>query len=229
MPSLIQGKKEMNHKEVILVNAGSAQVPFLLKRWNEEVFLFTVCLFSETGSHMKPRLILCSCYSSCLFLRHHARQGWVVLWVNICVFVSGPWQVSSSSLCHCCYHYFCWYFVCISQGVQGGSLACIYDCTIYMLPHASSNLWRSEQDVRSVRTGIRSGCGPLCGCWKLSSGALEEQPVLLTSEPSLQPFCLIFEAGSLIETGDSVSFRDLHISASQLWVCRCMPGFLHER
>lgn len=65
--------------------------------------------------------------------------------------------------------------------------------------HASSNLWRSEQDVRSVRTGIRSGCRPLCGSWKLNSGALKEQSVLLTSELSLQPFHLIFEAGSLIK------------------------------
>lgn len=50
----------------------------------------------------------------------------------MCVCVRGPWQVSY--LCHCCYHYFYWYFVCILQGVQGGSFACIYDCAIYMLP-----------------------------------------------------------------------------------------------
>ena len=25
-----------------------------------------------------------------------------------------------------------------------------------------------------------------CGCWELSSGSLEEEPVLLTSEPSLR-------------------------------------------
>jgi hypothetical protein len=28
-------------------------------------------------------------------------------------------------------------------------------------------------------------CEPACGCWELSSGPLEEQPVLLTAEPSL--------------------------------------------
>jgi hypothetical protein len=27
---------------------------------------------------------------------------------------------------------------------------------------------------------------PLCGCWKLNLGPLEEQSVLLTAEPSLQ-------------------------------------------
>jgi hypothetical protein len=31
------------------------------------------------------------------------------------------------------------------------------------------------------------GCKPPCGCWELNSGPLEEQSVLLTAEPSLQP------------------------------------------
>jgi len=34
---------------------------------------------------------------------------------------------------------------------------------------------------------IIDGCEPPCGCWELNSGPLEEQTVLLTSEPSLQP------------------------------------------
>jgi hypothetical protein len=34
---------------------------------------------------------------------------------------------------------------------------------------------------------ITDGCEPPCGCWELNSGPLEEQSVLLTSEPSLQP------------------------------------------
>ena len=33
---------------------------------------------------------------------------------------------------------------------------------------------------------IIDGCEPPCGCWELNSGPLEEQPVLLTTEPSLQ-------------------------------------------
>jgi hypothetical protein len=32
-----------------------------------------------------------------------------------------------------------------------------------------------------------NGCEPPCGCWELNSGRLEEQSVLLTAEPSLQP------------------------------------------
>jgi hypothetical protein len=34
---------------------------------------------------------------------------------------------------------------------------------------------------------IIDGCEPPCGCWDLNSGPLEEQLVLLTAEPSLQP------------------------------------------
>ena len=33
---------------------------------------------------------------------------------------------------------------------------------------------------------IPDGCEPSCGCWKLNSRALEEQPVLLNTDPSLQ-------------------------------------------
>ena len=36
------------------------------------------------------------------------------------------------------------------------------------------------------------GSEPPCGCWELNSGPLEEQPVLLTAEPSLQPKDLFY-------------------------------------
>jgi hypothetical protein len=38
---------------------------------------------------------------------------------------------------------------------------------------------------------ITDGCEPPCGCWELNSGPLEEQTVLLTAEPSLQPSIII--------------------------------------
>jgi hypothetical protein len=34
---------------------------------------------------------------------------------------------------------------------------------------------------------ITDGCEPPCGCWDLNLGLSEEQSVLLTTEPSLQP------------------------------------------
>jgi hypothetical protein len=40
---------------------------------------------------------------------------------------------------------------------------------------------------KRVPEPIIDGCEPPCSCWGLNSGPVEEQPVLLTSEPSLQP------------------------------------------
>ena len=34
---------------------------------------------------------------------------------------------------------------------------------------------------------LLDGCEPPCGCWELNSGPLEEQSVLLSTGPSLQP------------------------------------------
>lgn len=36
-------------------------------------------------------------------------------------------------------------------------------------------------------TGVTDDCEPPCGCWELYPGLLQEWPVLLTAEPSLQP------------------------------------------
>ena len=41
--------------------------------------------------------------------------------------------------------------------------------------------------VRSPGTGIKDSCELPCGYWELNSGPLEEQPVLLTTEPSPAP------------------------------------------
>ena len=40
---------------------------------------------------------------------------------------------------------------------------------------------------RAHQISLRMVCEPPCGCWELNSGSLEEQSVLLTTEPSLQP------------------------------------------
>jgi hypothetical protein len=39
---------------------------------------------------------------------------------------------------------------------------------------------------------ITDGCELPCGCWELNSVPLEEQSVLLTTDPSLQPHILNF-------------------------------------
>jgi hypothetical protein len=49
--------------------------------------------------------------------------------------------------------------------------------------------------LESLGAGAIDYFEPLCGFWESNLGALEDQPVLLTTEPSLQPFkTLIFVA-----------------------------------
>ena len=43
---------------------------------------------------------------------------------------------------------------------------------------------------------VTDGCEPPCGCWDLNSGPSEEQSVLLTAEPSLQPGLSFFRLGN---------------------------------
>ena len=40
--------------------------------------------------------------------------------------------------------------------------------------------------------GVPGGCEPLYRHWELNSGPLEEQPVLITAETSLQPLLRVF-------------------------------------
>jgi len=47
-------------------------------------------------------------------------------------------------------------------------------------------------DQKRAPDFITDGCEPPCGCWELNSGPLEEQSVLLATEPSLQPHPLAF-------------------------------------
>lgn len=43
-------------------------------------------------------------------------------------------------------------------------------------------------------TGVTDGCEPSCGCWESSPDPLPQQPVLLTTEPALQPKVLLLTA-----------------------------------
>jgi hypothetical protein len=46
---------------------------------------------------------------------------------------------------------------------------------------------------------MMGGCEPPYGCWDLNSGPSEEQSVLLTTEPSRQPFSNEIYLYSLIQ------------------------------
>jgi hypothetical protein len=50
-----------------------------------------------------------------------------------------------------------------------------------------STLLLSSDTTKRKSDSIIYGCEPPCGCWELNLGSLEEQSVLLTAEPSLQP------------------------------------------
>ena len=50
----------------------------------------------------------------------------------------------------------------------------------------------SDTHQKRASDPITDGCVPPCGCWELNSGPLEGQPVLLTTEPSLQPSSFSF-------------------------------------
>lgn len=63
------------------------------------------------------------------------------------------------------------YFVCWNVYV------CIYALHVYLIP---------SEGARSPKTGVMDGCELSCGCKELNSGALQDQQVLLTDEPSLQ-------------------------------------------
>ena len=54
-----------------------------------------------------------------------------------------------------------------------------------------ASVWGSDPLELELQTPYGRAKLP-CGCWELNPGPLEEQPVLLTTEPSLQPLSLVF-------------------------------------
>jgi hypothetical protein len=42
--------------------------------------------------------------------------------------------------------------------------------------------------LATPETGVIDDCELPCGCWELNLDALEEKPILLTTEPSFQPY-----------------------------------------
>jgi hypothetical protein len=71
--------------------------------------------------------------------------------------------------------------------------------------HAWCLQW-PEQGVRSPGAGITDHCEPPCRCWELNPGPLQEQPVLLTTEPSFQ-----LPKSVLLVVGDD-SYKLLYIA-----------------
>jgi hypothetical protein len=78
----------------------------------------------------------------------------------------------------------------VLAGPQGGKLLgfVLFICLFvfrFIYLYVSEDCLQTHQ--KRASEPITDGCEPPCGCWELNSGPLEEQPVLLTAEPSLQP------------------------------------------
>lgn len=60
----------------------------------------------------------------------------------------------------------------------------MYKCMCVHPMHAQCPK-RPEEGVPSPGTGVANGCEPACGHWKLILGPLQEQHVILITEPSV--------------------------------------------
>lgn len=59
-----------------------------------------------------------------------------------------------------------------------------------MYVYALQMCWRPEEGIESPGTGVIGGWKIPCRCLELNLSPLTEQPLILTSEPSLQPHFL---------------------------------------
>lgn len=67
---------------------------------------------------------------------------------------------------------------------------CVYECFFCMYISVTSVCLVSMEariGCEFPRTVGTDGCGSPCGCWEIYFSSLEEQPVFLIAEPSLQP------------------------------------------
>ena len=79
---------------------------------------------------------------------------------------------------------------------------------------------------------ITDGCEPPCGHWELNSRPLDEQSVLLTTEPSCQPLDLFNNSLVLKNVVNQVilpqysALLEINVNSSQLYSCSLSFPFL---
>ena len=78
-----------------------------------------------------------------------------------------------------------------------------------------STLLLSSDKQKRESDPITDGLEPPCGCWELNSGHLEEQSVLLTAEPSLQPLTKHSYIPNRLVTNVSCSVRNAPLTHTQ--------------
>lgn len=69
---------------------------------------------------------------------------------------------------------------------------CVSVLLISISVHHMHDPWRSEEDTKFPGTGVKPCYEPSCLFSESNLSLLEEQPLLLTAEPSLQPLLPIF-------------------------------------
>lgn len=135
-----------------------SQFPFYLpRRWEvlSQFLLLYSFSFFQIVIQIKPGSIYIRWYTGFLYLN--------IMFLRIICILYSFWNI---------YLLLCvWVFVCI----------CI---CMYMYVCVWLGPWRPEEDVRYPRTGVIDDYKLLYGCWELNQGPLQEQPLLLTFEPS---------------------------------------------
>jgi hypothetical protein len=99
-----------------------------------------------------------SCYRQCVQIKESRSEVCVCVCVSVCVFME-----------------------------QSSCLSLFFFLKIYLFNIQCSTLYCLQTHQKRASDPITEGCEPPCGCWELNSGPLEEESVLLTAEPSLQP------------------------------------------
>lgn len=67
-----------------------------------------------------------------------------------------------------------------------------------------------EEGVKTFGTGVTDGCEPWYGFWGLNLGSLQEQQVLLSPEPSLQPQVWLSWGKIFFKKGVGSQFLSMH-------------------
>jgi hypothetical protein len=70
----------------------------------------------------------------------------------------------------------------------------------------------SDTHQKRASDPIIDGYEPPCGCWELNSGPLEEQSLLLTVEPSLQPLDFILDYSPRYSVEMQLNFHTAFVS-----------------
>jgi len=145
--------------------------------------LHTGLCHCDRFSYLCVYVYMCACLYWCTCALTHWRPKWTS---------SASWMLSIFVgfvfLLYVFMHFFSYVYECFY----------LYVC-MHVHPVCAWCLRRSEEGIRSPGTGDKEGCEPPCGFWELNLGPLQEQQVLLTTEPSLQPpiFVLLRETLSL--------------------------------